>query len=601
MLDLSTKAGQELLTKLLKSSKASLKAVEDHEKKNMDMVTGPHPLYIQMVIVALEMAVHIFGEKPTKLLEITRPREDPEITEYRLNTFEPITQSKSDKAFTILLKIFNTKLWSINYRDSEQGQELKVFLEKNFYLFGDFILYIQKVLMKNMLADANGVVFYRPANFFIEQNEKIIPIPVIFDSWQILHFIPGLFYVLLDSETEGTRNKPIHKVWIVDSERIQLWKERHKANDGTVWILEIDWVHDFGVVPIWNLGGQVDGRFQGFFYKSFFSPASPHWNKAIISESDLDGAFINHMHPIRVEVGEDCDFQWADQQCINGQIFDTVKNKNVTCSVCKGSGRKSVKSPYGVYIINRDKFGEEANFDPVSFATVPTEPTKLLMDRRNDQLREGLEALNMEIVNQIGENQSGIAKEIDRDALNTTLQTISDHVFTIHVFNFVWFTGIYLFKTSSGQDIESFTKSATDENGWFPAIIKPTQFDTLTIKELTKQLVEAKKGNLSSGYIQSNQLDLNNKQFSADPELRKRINAITKLNPIPEKTVDQIISMVENRLTTKENAAISLNIEFLVDTAINKDATFLTKTRDEKFTILESLVIEFKLVVPLSE
>jgi len=149
-LDLTTKAGQELLTKLLKASKASLKAIEDHNDKT-DKIEGPHPLYIQMVIVAIEMAVHIFGDKPRKLLEIVRPREDPEITEYRLNTFEPITQSKSDKAFTILLKMFNTKLWSINYRDNEKGQELKLFLENNFYLFGDFILYIQKVLMKNML------------------------------------------------------------------------------------------------------------------------------------------------------------------------------------------------------------------------------------------------------------------------------------------------------------------------------------------------------------------------------------------------------------------------------------------------------------------
>jgi len=244
-LDLTTKAGQELLTKLLKASKASLRAIEGGKT---DKIEGPHPLYIQMVIVALEMAIHIFGDKPRKLLEIVRPREDPEITEYRLNIFEPITQSKSDKAFTILLKIFNTKLWSINYKDSDQGQEIKLFLENNFYLFGDFILYIQKVLMKNMLADANGVVFYRPLDFFIGQNEKITPIPVIFDSWQILHFVTGSFYILLDSEVKKSGNREIHKIWFVDNERIQLWVEK-PVNQGTIWILEIDWVHGFGVVP----------------------------------------------------------------------------------------------------------------------------------------------------------------------------------------------------------------------------------------------------------------------------------------------------------------------------------------------------------------
>ena len=593
-LDLSVKTGRDALTILLRDSKAARKKPDD------DRVSQPHPLYGEMIIAAREMGVHIWGDKPEKLLNVTRPREEPEITQYRLDTYEAITQSKADKAFTILLKIFNTKLWSIIYKDNTQGQELKLFLERNFYLFGDFILYIQKVLMKNMLADANGVVFYRPENFFIPQSETIKPIPVIFESWQVLKSIPGVFYLLLDAKVEKIKNREIHRVWLVDFEKIQLWKEKH-VNNGTIWENEIDWFHGFGLAPAWELGGMVDGRHQGFFFKSFFSPASPHWNKAIISESDLDGAFYLHMHPIRIEVGTDCDFQWNDQQCRNGQIFDKVKNKSVECALCKGTGRKSVKSPYGVYLINKGKFdADDAGLTPVSFATVPTEPTSLLIDRRDTQLNEGLEALNMEVATQIGENQSGIAKEIDRDPLNTTLQTISDHVFTVQVFNFIWFTGIYLFKTSSGLEIERFTEAALSENGWFPAIVKPTQFDTLTIKELTKQLTEAKEGGLSSGYVDTLQVELNNKQFSSNPALRKRINAITKLNPIPEKTVDQITNMVENGLTKRENAVISLNIEFLVDTAIIRDEGFFEKTREEKFQILQNLVVEFELFTPPS-
>jgi len=592
-LDLTTKAGMDELTKLLKSSQAALK---DPDNKKIE---GPHPLYAQMVVEAREMGVHIWGNKPEKLLNVTRPREEPEITTYRLDTFESITQAKADKAYTIFLKIFNTKLWSIIYRDNEKGKELQVFLEKNFYLFGDFIIYIQKVLARNMLADANGVVFYRPENFFIEQNEKLKPIPVIFESWQVLMSIPGIFYLLLDAKVEKIKNREIHRVWWVDFEKIQLWREKPVQNGGVIWELEIDWPHSLEVVPVWELGGLIDGRHQGFFNKSFFSPASPHWNKAIISESDLDGAFYLHMHPIRIEVGTDCDFQWADQQCRNGQIFDKVKNKNITCTVCQGTGRKSVKSPYGVYLINKGKFdADDAAFTPVSFATVPTEPTSLLVTRRDKQLDEGLDALNMEIVTQVGANQSGIAKEIDRDPLNTTLQSWSDHTFMIHVFNFVWFTGIYLFKTNSGIDIERFKIDAFGEDGWFPDINKPTQFDTLTIKELTKQLTEAKQGGLSSGYIDTLQVELNNKQFSSSPTLRKRINAITKLNPIPEKTVDQITNMVENGLTKKENAVISLNIEFLVDTAIVRDAGFFEKPREEKFQVLQNLVVEFNLFTP---
>lgn len=562
-------------------------AIRDRVHRIERELTGPHGLYIPAVEHAEEMGVHIWGNLPWRLLHLTRPREEHEVRDYRLDSYQPVTRSFSDKALIILLKIFNSKLWSIIWKDTAKGQDLKDYLTKQFPILRDFMLYIQKVVMRNMLADPNGVIFYRPKNFFIDQNEVIDPVPIIYESWQILNFIEDEYFVLLDKETIGKKKQ--RTVWLVDNMRMQQWMETKNPEGAIQWVLLIDWEHDLQILPIWVLGGQVDGQHQGQLYKSFFESAASHWNKFINSESDLDGAFINHMHPIRVEVAEDCDFEQEGQRCHHGFILSKDQKTKHICNKCHGTGRQSVKSPFGVYMINKGKFegDDAAGLTPVEFVTVPTEPTSLLSARRDKQSEEGFSALNMEIVNQIGENQSGVAKEIDRDGLSTTLQTISDHTFKTHVFNFIWFTSVYRNKTRSGKDILAFQEDAFENI--LPEINIPVQFDTMTIKELTKQLSEAKTAGLSTGFIQSEQLDLNNKQFSNMPVLLDRINAITRLNPHPEKSVEDISNMLESGLTSKENAAISLNIEFLVDKAIVENLEFIALPEDQQREKLREL------------
>lgn len=81
----------------------------EFEKLLKDVISNEkrHDNYECTVEHAEEMSWHLYGVKPEKLLNRTRPNEDPDITQYRLDNYEPITKSAADKAVHIVSKIFN--------------------------------------------------------------------------------------------------------------------------------------------------------------------------------------------------------------------------------------------------------------------------------------------------------------------------------------------------------------------------------------------------------------------------------------------------------------------------------------------------------------
>ena len=76
-----------------------------------------HKYYKKTVSHAEDMGVHVEGETPEKLLNINRPNEQEEIKRYRLETYQPVTQSLSEKVVNTVNKVFNPRLWSIDFEE----------------------------------------------------------------------------------------------------------------------------------------------------------------------------------------------------------------------------------------------------------------------------------------------------------------------------------------------------------------------------------------------------------------------------------------------------------------------------------------------------
>lgn len=553
-----------------------------------------HECYAKCVEHADEMAVHLYGAIPEKLLDTVRPREEPETKTYRKAVYQPTTKSTAEKGVSIVSKIFNPSLYSIQWKsDNPSSKMLKDYTMEYYPEYNSVTAFLQQTAIKKMLADPNGVIAINLIDYNIPDIKRAEPIAVIYGSKNIWYQDRNMFLIFKKKELLP-KGGELFYFCMYDRQKIVEFTAQ-KITPEKVQIIELgSYIHNFDEVPVWHLRGTPEAMDNGMiYYKSFFEAAVPFWNLAISHESDLYGAFINHLHPIRAELAEECAYIMDAQRCKQGQIT-FPDGKTIQCPSCFGSGYRSVRSPYGVYQFNKEKLSGEGSSGlvPVQYITVPTEATQMLQTRVEMLLEKGLYALNMDILNKVGENQSGVAKVIDRDELYDFLYRISIVMFDIHLTNIFYFFNKFMFSISD--------KNKEQEN--LPEINKPVQFDISSALEMMEEMKTAKDAGVNPQYLRQAQKEVNDKKFASSPDIKSRLDLMIDLDPAPELDLENTKLAVDSGFLSKQFAVIHTNIEYFVDRAIvdNKDK-FIGLSKEEKMKILiayaDELIDEMKPVL----
>ena len=554
------------------------KIVKDPDKDDLK-----HENYKECKDHAEEMSWHVYGTKPERLLKRTRPREDPAITLYRLESYEPITQSVCKKALAIVHKIFDPNLFSIRFEESTQAKELQKYTLEEYPHFNSVVNYLANYITKKMIADPNAIILVQPNIYDVAGSERVQPIATCYHSRDV--FMRGMDFVLLFDKCVEM-DKGVKRWFFTLANKVGLYKFRVDLSyDGRDYIFTTfaSYIHNFDEVPVWSLTGDYSDSKIGC-YQSYFFAAVPFWNEAINDHSDVTGAYRMHMWPQKWEVADECEYvergEGSNYPCQGGYIFDgNTKHK---CPSCGGSGYKTAKSPYESHLVNRDKFmnaeGGSANIQPpFGYVTVPVEATKMLEDKADRNLKKGLEALSMDVVNEIGLNQSGKAKEMDRTELNDFLKRISSVMYDLHMTNIYYFFTRYMFGVSDPAKVEKIQ----------PQISKPTQFDVYSSTELTEQFAKSKEAKLNPSYLAVKQVEIQNKEFQTNPDLLKRLNLEISLDPLAEVSTDEISMMLANGTIEHETAIIHDNIRLFVARAIEENKGFENLDRMKQWEILE--------------
>jgi len=517
-----------------------------------------------------DMAVHLYGDLPYKILNRVRPREDPETKAYRLQSYETITKSTADKALSIVAKIFNPSLYSIRFEENnEKADMLEDYAMEDYPYCGSVINYVHEVGLRKMIADPNGVFVVKPSVYPTDQSTRIEPIIKIFGSKNVWFKDKDSYLIFL--RCQNVKNTLIFYFEWYDKEQI-IEFFAYVTNPETLVIQET-LSYKTGFLPVWELKGNTEVQDDGTeLHKSFFEPAISFWNKAINHESDLDGAYINHMHPIRTELTTECDFVMDRQRCKGGFIINPDTGSQISCPMCNGSGYKSVKSPYGVYRIDPSTMtnpngSTSGGLKPVEYITVPVEPTKMLEQRIESLLEKGLYALNMDVVNKIGENQSGKAKVIDRGELYDFLYKIASVVFETHLTNIFHYFNLYMF------GVEALNPGQGDINTNEPEIAKPTMFDITTAVEMIQEYKNSKEAGINPTYLKVKQIQINSKEFASDADLKDYLNLVLECDPLPQISEDQIIANALEGWYRKYDPIIHANIESFVKRAVVENPT----------------------------
>lgn len=563
-----------------------------------DGYKGKHACYQECVEHAEKMSWHLYGTTPVTLLERSRPREDPEVRDYRIANYEPTTKSAADKAINVVSKIFNPNLYSIRWKEtSASGEELKKYTMEDYPAYNTLVNFTKDVLLRKMLADPNGVAVVKPGKMPETDAEQLNPIVVLFGSENIWYYDEEHYLIFIEQTEEKSNQQTIKWYYFeyYDHNQYISFRAYVTPNGKLIKVVDESYAHNFNALPVWRLQGLVESQNNGeVVYKSFFASAAPFWNYAIIHESDVLAAFIGHMHPLRWEITEQCNHreEWQGMMapCRGGKIqFGRVNDAEpyiMDCPACGGTGNKN-QGPYGVIKIPKDKLDEALpGGKPFGYEAPPTEATKMLEERAARMEQKGLWAINMDVEDEVGEVQSGVAKAIDRSAQYDTLYNIATVVFDIHLQNFFYFFNLFM----NGVKDNSLNKEA-DRN--LPEINKPTQFDIAGTPELINNLKAAKDSGLDSSVLNIKEQEILTRDFTTNPDLKLFAQKMLDLDPLPGMVMDDISLGTMKGFISQVDAAVHFNKKRFIERAISENNDFLTLPKQEQIEILEKYGDEF--------
>ena len=193
-----------------------------------------------------------------------------------------------------------------------------------------------------------------------------------------------------------------------------------------------------------------------------------------------------------------------------------------------------------------------------------------------------LASINFEFLVNTPLNQSGTAKEVDKDELNNGVHSIAEDM----VRNMDWIYWIiakyrYQFQYKQEELIEM-----------VPVVSVPEKYDILSSKHLEEQLTSAKNNKANPAIINALEIEYAGKAFNADPEVRDTVELVLSLDPLSNISEDDKNSRLQNQGILKETYVISSNINEFVQRAIEENEGFPDMDLQEQKEVIKKYAQE---------
>ena len=578
--------------------------------------TRRHAAYLESVDIQHHLSFHIDGFKPEwlkyrnkaidnlatqlglpshenhyfdRLIAERRPGESDKVLTHRKKIYASITKEPTGKVINSLNKIVRSDDWKIDYSDSEtisqEWENLEDYCEKNFPGFGSVTNWVYTFGLKKILSDPNGFIVVLPLEFpldedgntIVEANEFLKPFTNYVSSEDVLFYEPKVMIAYksnqvkeLVNEKGTTTTVPIFR--IVSTEGV--W-EAWQANEKKDFTLVQRMTYDMELPVVVN-GGLID-RFVNniLLYQAFLNPMLPRLDEGAREYSDMQAEVLLHIHStLAVIQGTDC------AQCKGtGKVLKT--GKPVTCGDCKGRGAMPV-DPYDQIVVRvRDADKQQIPFPPAQYITKSTDIVKIQNERIDAHIFKALSSINMEFLAETPLNQSGKAKEVDKEELNNFVFSVAFHLVK-NVMNPVY-------RIMSDFRYAVIIKDQAKRNKLLPLIQVPEHFDLLTENALIEQIGKAQDAKVDATIIQEMQIDYVNKKFRDAPKTRNQLIVSLAMNPFPTSSAEEIIEMEMNRDITKHDAVQSIYATYFVEKQVETDDKFLSKTFEEQLKIIQGM------------
>ena len=524
------------------------------------------------------MRVHSDGEFPEKLINERRPNEPETVLEYRKSIFVPKTKPFFSKIESTLQKIRRSSDWSIKYPEGAfdrivDGEKLNDYADDKFPVFRSVTNWAFSLLLRSYLVDANALILVAPMEIPDEDNKYLKPVGTIFNSEDVIDYVEGDYAVVRNKVgTTYGKETPGESYYVITTQSItrydQVTTSRRFAEG---WY----WEHGLDELPVFKLGGIViDVYGYNTLYESRISGIVPEFNEALREYSDLQAAKVLHLYPER--------WEYTQNECKNckglGKHTAVVDGNSCTvdCNTCQGNGYIAT-GPYSKMLIRPTSADQlQVPTPPAGFVEKDVEIIKVQETSINDHIYHGLSAINFEFLASSPLNQSGTAKEVDKDELNTTVHAIAEDL--VRIIDKVYYLIAryrYSFQYSLDQII-----------AMIPNISVPEKFDILSTKYFDEQLTSAKNNKLNPAIMNAMEVAYASKAFNNEPEIAEHVQLLLKLDPLAGIAEDDKMSRLSNNGITQLDYIVSSNINKFVDQAMDADYEFHDRpTIEQKKTI----------------
>lgn len=456
------------------------------------------------------MFVHTRGTNPGKILTERRPNEDPDVQKYRLAIYEPITKGSMNRAIDKLYRMFIGANFSI-----QVSEELSLYLKEKKFENQFFYSYIQKYAVRRMIEDPNGYLVWLPEGDGIFNPNQTVDVEAeLVFSHQIKYVDSDtLTWLDMDEQSEVLENgKKVYKgeVYYTITKDAFYKHIQYGNKSDKKFQLQLVYQHNMGELPAIILGGDLTHE---DYFDSYFSPFVPFANEAIRQYSDWQGVMTTSAFPYREEIAENCDAPG----CRGGAVWSEEESEHYPCKVCKGTGRIITRSPYGVFMRERNSNALDSNAlsdAPMIRFTSPAvdiiqysgDAWQLLLKKAEDSL----------YLNYIEEQQSGVAKLVDREDGYMSLTKISNNVFDELIYKSL----IYIEKYRNVNSPVA------------PIIIKPVSFSMRTEEALIQEINQLSDKNAPVAFLVETTKDLAKKRFSGNKSISRIVEILVSYDPI---------------------------------------------------------------------
>lgn len=533
-----------------------------------------------------------------RLIDERRPGEDPEIHSFRRTIYASVTEEPCFKVINSAKKIVRSEDWKVDYSKVDplsrvpDNEQLEKYTEEDYPEFGSVTNWLFLFAIKQIISDPNALLVTLPVNFKGESNEFLKPVTSIISSVNLYFYEPGETAIYKSNKIGEYKDKdkivqvPIYQIVT----RQGVW-ESQQINIDKEYSLDKVFTFDPEQFPAWLAGGEVKKFINKIpLYKSFIDPMLPRLDEGAREYSDMQAEILQHIHSTLALIeGQEC------TTCAGvGKVLKS--GKQVACGDCKGKGTPKL-NPYEKIVVKlRGIDKQPIPFPPAAYIQKSVEIAKLQDERIDKHNYKALASLNLEFLAETPLNQSGKAKEVDKDEANNFMYGMAFHFVNSTLKN----TYKYIILQRYGAKVQSRTDKDLKEVT--PTIQVPEHFDLLSENQLIDQLAKAKEANVDPTIINEMQTDLINKKFRDMPDTRDRLRISNQVNPFNTSSTEEIIDMDMSGLVTKEDAVTALYADFFVSMAVSKDKGFLSKTLEQqKETIkkmTEDKIKELKDVLP---